>query len=167
MCDPVSPAGVATHQHPSKRTSPLAAGRESDPHAPAGMRLGRDSFIFNGGAPMNRLRPDLPPLPSRIAGLPIDPERGYPVPWFVAWHDGKPEFRTADGRKFRQAIRDRLCWVCGQPLGRHLVFVIGPMCTVNRVTVEPPCHLDCAEFSVRACPFLSKPQMTRRENDLP
>ena len=41
----------------------------------------------------------LPPMPSRIAALPVD-ERGYPVPWFVAWIDGKPEFRCADPAKF-------------------------------------------------------------------
>lgn len=112
------------------------------------------------------LRPGLPALPHRIAALPIG-ENGYPVPWFVARIDGKPEFRVADDRKRRAAILQGLCWVCGQPLGRHLVFVVGPMCVVNRVSAEPPCHLDCAEFSVRACPFLSKPQMVRRENDMP
>jgi len=26
--------------------------------------------------------------------LPIDPDRGYPVPWFVAWVNGKPDFRV-------------------------------------------------------------------------
>jgi hypothetical protein len=115
---------------------------------------------------MNTLRTDLPPLPDRIKALPVD-ERGYPVPWFVVWIDGRPEFRAADADKKPLAIRNSLCWVCGQSLGRHQTFVLGPMCTVNRVSAEPPCHLDCAEFSARACPFLSKPQMVRRENNLP
>ncbi len=112
------------------------------------------------------LRADLPPLPGRIACLPVD-KRGYPVPWFVAWVDGEPEFRAADGAKLTRAIRDKLCWVCGQPLGQYLAFIIGPMCAVNRISAEPPSHRECAEFSLRACPFLSKPQMDRRENDLP
>lgn len=111
------------------------------------------------------LRPDLPPLPHRIAALPVD-ARGYPVPWFVAWlDDGRPEFRAFDPDKRRAALSQGLCWVCGQPTGRHLVFVIGPMCCVSRITSEPACHLDCAEFSVRACPFLTKPQMVRRDNE--
>jgi hypothetical protein len=97
----------------------------------------------------------------------VDPERGYPVPWFVAWVDGKPEFRTADARKFREAVAVRKCWVCGETMGRHMAFVIGPMCSINRVSADPPSHRDCAEFSVKACPFLTKPQMVRRENDLP
>lgn len=113
-----------------------------------------------------RLRPDLPPLPPRIAALPVD-DRGYPVPWFVARVGGKPEFRAADGAKLDRALRESLCWVCGTHVGPHFTFVIGPMCAVNRNTAEPPCHQECAEFSAKACPFLSKPHMTRRENDLP
>lgn len=116
----------------------------------------------------NKLRSDLPPLPANIARLPVD-ERGYPIPWFVAFVDGKPEFRAADGKKFFDAVRLRLCWVCGQqiPATECLTFVLGPMCIVNRTTAEPPCHQECAEFSIRACPFLTKPHMTRRENDMP
>jgi hypothetical protein len=30
------------------------------------------------------------PVPAHMAGLPRD-ERGYIVPWFVAWHDGRPQ----------------------------------------------------------------------------
>jgi hypothetical protein len=113
---------------------------------------------------INPLRPDLPPLPARIVALPVD-VRGYPVPYFVAWREGRPEFRAMDPLKLRSALQQGLCWVCGQPLGRHLVYVVGPMCVVNRISSEPACHLDCAEFSVRACPFLTKPHMVRREND--
>jgi hypothetical protein len=125
---------------------------------------------------VNTVRPELLPLDPRIQRLPVD-ERGYPVPWFVQWVDedgrgtdfgvGKPEFRIADSRKRPLAINQKLCWVCGEPLGRWLVFVIGPMCAVNRVSAEPPCHRGCAEFSARTCPFLARPHATRRENDLP
>lgn len=110
-------------------------------------------------------KPTLPPLPARIASLPVDPVRGYPVPWFVAWVDGKPEFRVADGEKRVRAVRQKLCWVCGEKLGTHLAFLLGPMCAVNRVSAEPPCHRECAEFSVQACPFLSRPAMDRREGN--
>lgn len=116
---------------------------------------------------MATLRDDLPPLPLRLASLPIDP-RGYPIPWFVGvLPDGSRDIRFADGKKRIIAVANRLCWVCGQPLGRFMSFVLGPMCSINRVSAEPPAHLECALFSVRACPFLTKPQMTRRENDLP
>lgn len=126
----------------------------------------------------NQYRPDIETPPETMRGLPVD--RGYPVPWFVAWVDGKPEFRCADGEKRQRAVTEKLCWVCGRPLGapprvvtpvvgfeRPVTFVIGPMCGVNRTTAEPPCHHECALYSAKNCPFLSKPQMVRREGGLP
>ena len=115
---------------------------------------------------MNAVRKDIPPPPPRIAALPVD-ERGYPVPFFVAWRDGQPDFRFTDPDKLVACIRGKLCWVCGTQLCRYQTFVIGPMCSVNRVSAEPPSHKECAEYSVRACPFLSKPHMTRREYNMP
>jgi hypothetical protein len=105
-------------------------------------------------------------IPPRIQALPLD-DKGRPVPWFVAWVDGKPEFRAMDFSKFVRAIKEKRCWVCGQFLGQRFTFVIGPMCAINRISSEPPSHLDCAMFSAVGCPFLSKPHMVRRENDLP
>lgn len=113
----------------------------------------------------HKLRSDLPPLPSRIAALPVD-ERGYPVPFFVAYPDGKPDFRVADARKVNLCLANHLCWVCGQRLGHFKSFPIGPMCAVSRTTAEPPSHLECAEWSVKACPFLSRPHMVRREDEV-
>jgi|SRR5580698_202635 hypothetical protein len=108
------------------------------------------------------LRSELESLPLRMRKLPVD-ERGYPVPWFVAWQDGKPEFRAMDGEKWRDAIRFKLCWVCGERLGVYKTFVAGPMCGINRTSAEPPCHLECAQWSARNCPFLRNPQQGRRD----
>lgn len=126
------------------------------------------------------VRPRFAPaeLPPRMRGLPLD-HRGFPVPWFVAWLDGDgrithqddpeatPDFRVVDTRKFVRAVRERRCWLCGQPLGRFLAFVIGPMCAVNRINSEPPSHRECALFGMRACPFLSQPRMRRNAHELP
>lgn len=111
------------------------------------------------------MRSDLQKLPDRMAGCPVD-DRGYPVPWFVAWEDGKPKFRAMDPDKLRLAIREKLCWVCGHKLGVHLTFVAGPMCGINRTNSEPPNHRECAVWSARNCPFLSNPRMVRREDGL-
>lgn len=112
------------------------------------------------------IRSDLEPLPDRMKNLAV--HRGYPVPWFVEWIGGVPEFRVMDSKKWVRAVKEKLCWVCGTPLEKKfVVFVAGPMCGINRTSAEPPCHLICAQWSARNCPFLSKPQMTRRENDLP
>lgn len=112
------------------------------------------------------LREDLPPLPPRLSHLPID-ARGYPVPWFVAYVDGIPDFRCSDAGKFARAVRESRCWMCGEALGAYKVFAIGPMCAVNRVTAEPPNHLECVEYAVRACPWLAEPKRRRREKDMP
>lgn len=112
---------------------------------------------------MMTYRPELRDIPERIRALPID--RGYPVPWFVKWIDGKPEFRVMDGDKFVLALRDKRCWVCGQRMGKFMAFVIGPMCAVNRTSAEPPCHYECAAWSAKFCPFLSRPHMVRREDE--
>jgi len=102
------------------------------------------------------------PIPRAMQNLPE--ARGFKVPWFVRWFDGQPEFRVMDSHKFAQAVTLRLCWVCGGKLtGAARCFVIGPMCAVNRVSSEPPSHPDCARYSARACPFLSRPHATRRE----
>ena len=107
------------------------------------------------------LRPELEELPSRLKNLPID-ERGYPVPWFVDWIDGKPEFRAMDPRKWIEAVRFKKCWVCGERMGRWMTFVAGPMCGISRTSSEPPCHLECAQWSARNCPFVNNSQAIRR-----
>ena len=105
-------------------------------------------------------------IPHRMRGLRVSDE-GYPVPWFVPWVNNKPEFRGMDGEKFMVAVRHKRCWLCGEPLGKYMTFVIGPMCAVNKNTAEPPCHHDCAIYAVEACPFLTQPKMRRNEKDAP
>ena len=113
------------------------------------------------------LRPELVNIvPARMAHRPID-ARGYTVPWFVEWIDGKPDFRVMDRRKFILAIRHRLCWLCGEKLGVYMTFCIGPMCVVNRITSEPPCHLECAEYAAKGCPFLTHPHAKYRTANCP
>jgi hypothetical protein len=113
----------------------------------------------------SELRRDLPPLPARIAKLPV--HRGYPVPWFVAWIDGVPDFRIISENKIAVAHNQARCWICGERLGSYLAFVVGPMCAVNRISAELPSHRECAEFAAIACPFLSRPHMVRRDAGLP
>lgn len=108
----------------------------------------------------------LPPMPPRIARLPRN-KAGFPVPDFVAWIDGVPDFRVLGPGKLRDAVRFRTCWLCGEPLGANAAFVIGPMCAINRVSAEPPSHRDCADYAARACPFLTTPGMRRRDAGLP
>jgi len=102
-------------------------------------------------------------MPSRMKSLPVSPE-GYPIPWFVS--EGG-DIRYASPEKIVIAFRHEKCWTCGHNLGTHKTFIIGPMCMVNNINSEPPSHLECAEYAVRACPFLSQPRMRRNEKDVP
>lgn len=105
-------------------------------------------------------------LPDAIKVLPRD-SRGFPVPAFAEWIDGEPDFRVVKKGWREQCHNRKLCWICGCKMGSRLWFVTGPMCTVTRTTAEPPCHRECAEFAVRACPFLSRPLAKRDTKDLP
>lgn len=105
-------------------------------------------------------------IPDRLRTLPVD-ERGYPVPFFVAWIDGKPDHRITDPAKFRVCILKHRCWICGRSLGKFATFTVGPMCIVNMASGEPPAHQECARFAVQACPFLTLPRAVRRDAHLP
>jgi hypothetical protein len=50
------------------------------------------------------------PEPMPVAQLRHD-RAGRAVPWFVAWVDGKPDFRVQEAGKQRLAIERGLCWV--------------------------------------------------------
>lgn len=106
-------------------------------------------------------------VPSRMATLPIDPKRGHPVPFFVAWFDaagkevaageGVPDYKVINSKAMRTCFNNNRCWLCGQNLYRLRAHVIGPMCAINRTTSEPGSHIECASYAVRVCPFLSNP----------
>jgi hypothetical protein len=105
-------------------------------------------------------------MPDRIKKMPVSP-RGFPVPWFVAFIDGVPDFRVIRENGVATAHRRKICWVCGEPMGVMKAMSLGPMCVVNRVISEPPSHRACAIYSCLACPFLSNPRMRRNSVDLP
>jgi hypothetical protein len=115
---------------------------------------------------MTGYREGLPERPERMRKLPIN-DKGYPVPWFVEWIEGKPDFRIMDARKWQLAVRYRRCWLCGDPLGVNQTFVAGPMCGINRTSAEPPSHRGCAIYAAQACPFLTLPKAVRREANFP
>jgi hypothetical protein len=106
------------------------------------------------------------PMPDRFKKLPIS-EKGFPTPYFVGEHEGKRDFRVIHPGRIAECYNKRLCWLCGEKLGQYLAFVIGPMCSINRISSEPPSHRECAEYAVRACPFLSKPRARRNDEGLP
>lgn len=105
-------------------------------------------------------------MPECIEILPRD-KRGFPVPKFVEWINGEPDFRITARGWPATCVNKHRCWICGGNLGSKKWFVIGPMCTVTRSTSEPACHRLCAEFAVKNCPFLAMPMAKRNERDMP
>lgn len=105
-------------------------------------------------------------MPERIKRLPISP-KGFPVPWFVAFINGVPDFRVVAEGKIVEAVKKNKCWTCGEPLGVYKAMILGPMCAINRTISEPPSHKECAIYSAVACPFLSNPKMRRNACSLP
>ncbi len=107
-------------------------------------------------------------MPSRIRALPIHPDFRMPIPWFAGRPKGKPpDLRTMDAGKIGLAIQRKVCWICGDPLGRLMAFTLGPMCAITRTNAEPPSHRDCAIFAMKVCPFLVNPSKSRRGANLP
>lgn len=104
--------------------------------------------------------------PKSMAGRPID-HRGFPVPWFVTRKDkdGHWDFVNLERERFNEAVRKELCWVSGQKLGRYRAFCVGPMCVVNRTAGDPPVTREVAEWSVKVCPFMSRPLARRNARD--
>lgn len=107
-------------------------------------------------------------LPDAMASLPRD-HRGYPIPAFVYFDEqGKEDFRIIKRGWREECHTKHKCWLCGGYLGSRKWFVLGPMCSVTRTTMEPPCHRLCAEFAVKNCPFLTKPLAKRGDlSDVP
>jgi hypothetical protein len=105
-------------------------------------------------------------MPARIASLPRS-KMGFPIPYFAEEVNGERDFRVVSAVKMAHAVRNNLCWVCGEQMGKFKAFVIGPMCGVNRTISDPPSHRECAIFSAKNCPFLSRPLAKRRVDGLP
>jgi hypothetical protein len=98
---------------------------------------------------------ELPAIPPRLRSRPRD-ARGYPITYVTLLDgDGKPDFRAVDDAKLMHCLQARLCGMCGQPLGRHLYFIGGDLCVVNRLFLDPPMHKDCAVYALQACPHLA------------
>lgn len=100
-----------------------------------------------------------------MANRPV--HRGYPVPFFVAWINGEPDFRIVDPTKLELCLKFSFCWLCGKPLGKHRAMVIGPMCSLNHITSEPPSHVVCATYALETCPHMINPGAKYREANRP
>jgi hypothetical protein len=90
-------------------------------------------------------------------------ERGYPIP-FIVQRDlkGLPVFTVNDDRVVLTCVKKRLCSICGKRL-QESWFVSGSrsFLSVRGAFVDPPVHLECAEYALQVCPFLAAPVWTQ------
>ena len=91
---------------------------------------------------------------------------GLPVPVTAQWIDGKPDFRQTDQVQMIRCVKFGLCGVCGGKLGLSSYWIGGPLCQRNRFFADAAMHRECAEESMRLCPFLNGLRQDYR-GDLP
>jgi hypothetical protein len=102
------------------------------------------------------------PMPARLQRLPIT-EQGFPKLFFAPVREnGEVVIRSVDVSKFHLCTREKLCWLCGEPLERLMTFVVSIPAAYTRKVLEPPCHYECAVYATKACPFLTNPDMKFR-----
>jgi hypothetical protein len=114
------------------------------------------------------------PLPMRMRTLRKD-SRGYPVPFLVVIDKtGTPQFTINDTRRAHDCISKHLCAICGKRFDKHPVtarhemwFVGGSRCFLHPMGafIDPPLHLECAEYALRVCPFLAASRYMKRIDD--
>lgn len=91
-------------------------------------------------------------IPEFLSHLPVYGE--IPVPFMFHWRDGKPDFRVLDPQKLFDCYRLKLCAICGHTLGESSYWIGGPSCGKQHYFSDGPMHKACADFSLKACPFL-------------
>jgi hypothetical protein len=104
------------------------------------------------------------PIPPRMKRLPRD-RRGYPIPAGVYRDDkGEPHFAINDELLRQRIVARDLCSICGQELNKVRWFVGGPLSafSANGLYIDPPMHHECADYSLRVCPYLAAPNYGKR-----
>lgn len=109
----------------------------------------------------------MPDIPDFLSHLDVEARRKLPVPFTnIIMDDGTPDFTTIDARKTVRCATERLCGVCGKPLGYWIAFLGGPKSAETHAYVDPPMHEECARAAVKLCPFIAMPSMVRRKTPL-
>lgn len=82
--------------------------------------------------------------------------KGMPIPYNVEIDaSGVPDFRVTNPERWRECVTKGKCGLCGQPRGKVLWLLGGPLCAVNRLFFDPPMHLACLLYAVQVCPFIA------------
>lgn len=94
-------------------------------------------------------------MPAALAARPVDPRRNLPIPFSSETPDGGHDFTLVTDIQVIRCIREKLCALCGTPLGYWISFLGGPNAYRARTYTDPPGHPDCMEWAVTLCPFIA------------
>lgn len=101
-------------------------------------------------------------LPARLAARPFDARRKLPIPYVSEQDDGSVNFSVLNGARVLECAREGLCSACGQPHEYRIAFVGGPGGFRMRRYTDAPMHIECAQWSLRLCPYLAVERHRRR-----
>lgn len=94
------------------------------------------------------------PIPQRLAGRPV--QGGRVVPWVaLELPDGSWEFRGCQRSKVKHCFTNTVCQVCGQSIAGVVVFFFAEPDLADMTTDVPPCHPECAAYSIPTCPMIN------------
>lgn len=107
------------------------------------------------------------PVPKSMRTLERD-ARGYPIPWIVLRDKtGAPQFTINESRLVSDCLTKRLCAICGKRISGGFWFVGGSRAFLHErgAFLDPPTHMECAEYALRVCPFLAARRYDGRIDD--
>jgi hypothetical protein len=106
-------------------------------------------------------------LPESMTTLPLD-DRGLPVPHYIEWVDGEPDYSRVKPGWHAHARKNNLCWLCNEFLGVSKWFVLDDiMRCVSRTAADLPSHCACAEFAAKNYPCMTEPLIKRKRQHEP
>ncbi|MCP2325212.1 hypothetical protein HDA40_003719 [Hamadaea flava] len=95
-----------------------------------------------------------PGIPPRLLTRPT--MGGLVVPYTtLRLPDGRWRFGAVDSDRQADALINRLCQTCGDPLERRIVFAMRDMDLDAMSADEPGMHPECAAYTALACPMLA------------
>ena len=107
------------------------------------------------------------PFPTAVAHLPVCPRRGLPIPFSAARDGDVGVFAITDSLTIERCHAERLCGVCGKPLGYWICFLGGSRSAEqNGAYTDPPMHPACAEAAIELCPYIAREKVPRRTDSI-
>lgn len=104
-------------------------------------------------------------IPKRLRTRPLF--KGFPIPFLVLVKDEVPDFRVTDDERWMKVVRDKICQLCGHPLGVNIFFIGGPSSHENHLFYDPAVHRDCGQYAMKVCPYLANSEWKYSDRELP